>query len=113
MEAIGAVLMLVSVPLMLRWIPPNRLFGFRVPATLRDRSVWYDVNALSARHCFALGATMVALEFALPIAIRTPTLRLVAIGGLLLITIANWRTANRWERERRLDRHRAATRNPA
>lgn len=28
MEAIGPVLMLLSVPLMLRWIPPNRFYGF-------------------------------------------------------------------------------------
>jgi hypothetical protein len=93
--------MVVSIPLMFRWIPPNRLFGFRVPATLRNRSIWYDANARSARHFFALGAFMVLLEFALPVAIRTQTLRVVAIGGMLVITIVDWRTANRWERERR------------
>jgi hypothetical protein len=61
MEAIGPVLIVLSIPLMLRWVPPNRFYGFRVTATCSNRSVWYDANALSARHlrkhfpkCFSL-----------------------------------------------------------
>lgn len=37
----------ISVPLVLRWVPPNGLYGFRVPATLADRRVWYAANAAS------------------------------------------------------------------
>jgi hypothetical protein len=76
-EAIGPVLVLLSIPLMLRWIPPNRIYGFRIPATLRNRSVWYDANALCARHFTVLGLILVTL-----------------------IIVVDWRTANRWERER-------------
>jgi uncharacterized membrane protein len=101
MEAIGPVLVLASIPLILRWIPQNRIFGFRVPATLRNKSVWYDANALSGRHLFLLGLFMVLLEFALPPSIRTWTLRFTAIAGLVVITVVDWKTANRWERERR------------
>lgn len=100
MEAIGPVLVLVSIPLMLRWIPQNRIYGFRIPATLRNKSVWYDANALCARHFFLLGLFLVLLEFALPSSIRTQTLRLTALAGLVAITAVDWRTANRWERER-------------
>ena len=100
MEAIGPVLLLVSIPLMLRWVPQNRIYGFRVPATLRNRSVWYDANALCARHLFLLGLLMVLLEFVLPLSVRTLTLRLAAVAGLVLIAAVDWRTANRWEREK-------------
>lgn len=55
MEALGPVLILLSIPLILRWIPRNRFYGFRVASTLRDKSVWYDANALSGRHFLALG----------------------------------------------------------
>jgi hypothetical protein len=101
MEAIGPLLVLLSLPLMWRWVPPNRFFGFRVAATLRDRSVWYDANALTARHFLVLGVVLVFLEFVLPVSIRIETLRAIAWIGIVTIIVADWRTANRWERERR------------
>jgi hypothetical protein len=106
MEAIGPILIVLSVPLILRWIPRNRLYGFRIAATLANDSAWYDANALSGRHMLALGLVMVALEFVLPIATRTLALRTVGILGLAVIVVADWRTANRWRREREsLTRH--------
>jgi uncharacterized membrane protein len=101
MEAIGPLLLLISLPLMLRWVPPNRVFGLRIPSTLRDRSVWYDANALSARHLFVLGLVLVVLEFVLPRSIRVGTLRATATIGFAAIIVSDWRTANRWERERK------------
>src|SRR5689334_20141144 len=101
MEALGILLVLLSIPLVLRRVPPNHLYGFRVPATHRDRSVWYDVNAAAGWEFIALGAVMVALEFTLPRGMLIQTLRPIAFGGLALIIIVNWRLANRLERERR------------
>jgi SdpI/YhfL family protein len=101
MEAMGPVFILAAIPLMLRWVPPNRFFGLRIAATLRNESVWYDANALCARHLFVLGVLLVALEFVVPVSMRIPTLSIIASVGLAAIIIADWRTANRWERERR------------
>ena len=101
MEAIGPLLVLLSLPLMFRWVPPNRFFGLRIPSTLRNRSVWYDANALSARHLFSLGLFLVLLEFVLPRSIRIEALRVIASIGFASIIFFDWRTANRWERERR------------
>lgn len=101
MEAIGPVLIVVSFPLVMRWVPPNRLYGFRVPATHRDASVWYDANALCGRHLLLLGLLLVFLEVVLPLSIRNQTLRVFAVIGLVGIVIGDWRTANRWERQRR------------
>ena len=101
MEALGPVLIVLMIPLMLRWVPPNRLYGFRIPATLRDKSVWYDANALTGRHLFLLGLVLVLLEFVLPLSLRNTVLRVVATAGLIGITILDWRVANRWARERR------------
>jgi hypothetical protein len=99
MEAIGLVLILVSIPLALRWVPRNRLYGFRIRATLRHDDVWYDVNARGARQLLVLGVMMVALEFVLPLTIRNAILRAVAVVGLAAITVINWRRANRLARE--------------
>ena len=101
MEAIGIILVLVSIPLAFRWVPPNRVYGFRTAATLSDRSIWYEANALSAKHMIALGTLLVSLEFILPAEWRVPVLRVLATVGFVGIIIANWRTANRWAREKR------------
>jgi hypothetical protein len=98
-EAIGLVLILVAIPLAFRWVPRNRLYGFRVGATLRHDAVWYDINARSARHVLVLGAMMVALELVLPLAIRNQILSAVAVVGLAAIVVSNWRRANRLVRE--------------
>jgi hypothetical protein len=100
MEAIGPLLLVFSVPLMLRWVPRNRFYGFRVPATCASESVWYDANALCGRHTFLLGLGMVLLEFVVPRAALVPVLRTIGIVGLVAIVAADWRTANRWRRER-------------
>jgi hypothetical protein len=100
MEAIGPALILLSIPLIFRWVPRNRIYGFRIPPTLANDSVWYDANALSGRHMFALGLMMVLLEFILPAANRAVVLSTIAFVGLAVIIAADWRTANRWLRER-------------
>ena len=95
MAALGPVLVLVSIPLLCGWIPRNRLYGFRVAATLRHDAIWYDVNARSARHFLSLGAVMVVLELALPPGFRPEVLATVAVVGLVVATFVNWRYANR------------------
>ena len=100
MEALGPVLALMSIPLLLRWVPRNYVYGFRVAATLRSDPVWYEVNALFARHTFLLGLLMIVLELILPLSMRNVTLTAAAIGGLVAIVVKSWRTANRRDRER-------------
>jgi hypothetical protein len=44
--ALGGLLLAgLSVPLILHKIPPNGLYGFRIPSTLDDPELWYTVNA--------------------------------------------------------------------
>lgn len=104
MHALGPVLVVVALPLLFRVVPPNYFFGFRTPATLRTRSVWYDVNALTAKHLLALGLCLIVLELVLPPSLRIRTLQITAFAGLAVITVADWRTASRWARERGPDR---------
>lgn len=80
---------------MLRWVPRNPVYGFRVAATLRDDGIWYEINARSARQLCALGLVMVALEFVLPLSTRNGVLTGIAVGGLIAITVVNWRRASR------------------
>ena len=38
--AVGVLLAVLSIPPALGWVPRNRVYGFRVPATLRSDAVW-------------------------------------------------------------------------
>jgi hypothetical protein len=35
----------LSVPLILRRVPPNRFYGFRTRVTLSSKDIWYPANA--------------------------------------------------------------------
>ena len=91
---------MLAIPLILRWIPPNHIYGFRIASTLANKSVWYDANALAGRHMFLVGVAMVLLELVLPLTSRNQVLATVALVGIGFFGIADWRTANRWRRER-------------
>jgi hypothetical protein len=52
--ALCAFLAILALPLLLRLIGPNRLYGFRTLATLSNPELWYAANA------FAGGALLVA-----------------------------------------------------
>ena len=38
------MLILLGIPLILRIVPPNYIYGFRIHKTLSDDSVWYAAN---------------------------------------------------------------------
>jgi uncharacterized membrane protein len=51
----GLLLAGLSVPLILQKIPPNGLFGFRVPSTLVNPELWYKVNTYSGWRLLVVG----------------------------------------------------------
>lgn len=107
----GLLLMGISVPLVRRRVPPNGLYGLRVPATRRDAAVWYEANAQHGRDMMGVGAFVVACAVALPI--TTPlTAEAYSLGMSALLVVGavgaggvGWRRANRLldERQRAAD----------
>jgi hypothetical protein len=61
----GLLLTALSVPLILRMVAPNPLYGFRVKRTLEDPAVWYAVNAFSAWGLLCVGLATCAAAVAL------------------------------------------------
>ena len=51
------------MPLILRRIKPNGLYGFRVAATLNDPATWYRVNARFGKGLFLTGAVFALAAF--------------------------------------------------
>lgn len=60
------VFALLSVPLILRLVPPNGSYGFRIPATQSSRAVWYPANAFSGWALVVAGAISTTLMLVLP-----------------------------------------------
>lgn len=55
----------LGVPLWVGMVPPNRFYGVRVAATLRDEALWYAVNKAAGRDRVAVGGLMLGLSIAL------------------------------------------------
>ena len=101
----GLIVALLAVPLVLRRVPPNALYGLRVPATFRDDTVWYDANAAAGRDLIVFGAVTIAAAFIVPVLTHDPWVFQVAwivtaAGGSIVVAILGWRRANRMFRER-------------
>ncbi len=95
----------LAIPLMGRKVPPNAIYGLRIPATFADEDVWYDANAASGRDLLLLGVVGLVLALALPLlGVAEEAYALVLTGtltaGTLVMLVAGWRRANRMLREK-------------
>ena len=57
---------IISIPLILRVVPPNGSYGFRIHATQSSRAVWYPANAFMGRAMLAASGICATLLMALP-----------------------------------------------
>ena len=51
-----ALIAALSLPLVMRRVPPNRLYGFRTRRTLASADIWYPANAFSGKAMLAAAA---------------------------------------------------------
>lgn len=94
-STIGIVM---SVPLWLGKIPPNRTTGFRTPATLSDPTLWYQVNTATGRSMVILSCVVLVMTLALhfTLARNKPSIAALvltftfAIGALLVTAQGFW-----------------------
>ena len=85
----GALLSAVALPLSLRKVPPNALYGVRLEATMSDEEIWYAVNQASGNELFWIGiaaALLSSLFWAL--GLSSPLLSLVCTLVLIFGSVA-------------------------
>jgi hypothetical protein len=84
---------MLGVPLLLDWVPPNRFYGFRTPATLASPQLWYDVNRatgwamLIAGLLGLIGAAVIALVGGEWSAARRQTIAFCWEGACVLVAL--------------------------
>lgn len=76
----------LAVPLILRKVPRNIVYGFRTRKTLSDDFIWYEANAHFGRGLFAAGvATAIAATILYWIQGPSPEFFLNASIGVLVV----------------------------
>lgn len=60
--SIAIIFVVAGVPLYMRLVPPNPLYGLRVAATRVDESVWYEANHRTGRDFVLLGMVLLAVS---------------------------------------------------
>ena len=86
----------LSIPLILRKVPRNVVYGFRTPATLGDDFLWYEANAHFGRRLLIASCVSAVGVLALSFAPVSPTFFLkaslvVLLAPLLIAVLATAR----------------------
>lgn len=107
--ASGLLLIAAGIPLWLRRVPRNALYGVRFASTLSDDRIWYEINARCGRDLVAIGAGYLVLlagallfgrSWSMPFRLLGPTVVLVV--ALMVNTILLSRASTRLLAERDL-----------
>ena len=102
----GLLFAALAIPLMRRRVPPNGLYGLRVPATFADEWVWYEANAKSGRDLLCFGLLLAILPIGLSFsglgANAYIAWAVIAVVGAIALAIAGWRRANTLLRKRQV-----------
>ena len=82
----GLLLVAAGVPLACRRVRPNRWFGLRVPATLKDEEIWFEANARCGRELALAGALLTVAALVLPAALPKPADYALAASAVLTVS---------------------------
>lgn len=104
--SVGLLFIGLAVPMILRLVPPNGLYGLRVSATFAHSDVWYDANERSGWDLLWLGIALVLLAVGLPAvgiegAVYAEVWSVTAAVGAFIMAGVGWRRANRLLEQRR------------
>ncbi|HEX7607248.1 MAG TPA: SdpI family protein [Usitatibacter sp.] len=79
-----------SVPLALRLIPPNSVYGFRTRFTRSDPRVWYDANAFVGRLMVVASIASAAILLWSPLPAEGWVPAAVVLAPVALVTLAGF-----------------------
>jgi hypothetical protein len=96
----GILLATLSVPMILKKIPPNGLYGFRVKKTMENPNIWYPVNAYSGKLLFAASLVQILTSVGLSLIpgisldIYSYAVLAVWVGIFTVVIVASYRYLN-------------------
>ena len=96
----GIIFSGLAIPLIRRKIKINSWYGIKLPQTMENENVWYEVNAIMGRFLFTFGLfiSIISIYFYLnptePEYLMVYLLLAILILGTILFVILSFRTAN-------------------
>ena len=82
---------MTSLPLALRMVPPNPVYGFRTRFTRSSREVWFDANAFAGRAMLAASIVSGFILLAAPLPLgRGWAAPAIVFVPMALATLAMW-----------------------
>jgi hypothetical protein len=86
--ASGLLLIAAGIPLWLRRVPRNALYGVRFASTLSDDRIWYEINARCGRDLVGIGAGYLVLLAAALLFARSWSVPLRLLGPTVVLVVA-------------------------
>ena len=86
--ASGLLLIAAGIPMWLRRVPPNALYGVRFASTLSDEQIWYEINARRGRNLVGIGAGYLALLAAAFLFGRSWIMALRVLAPAIVLVVA-------------------------
>jgi len=97
----GLVFVGLSIPMILKKIPPNQYYGWRTPKAFQSEDIWYEINHYSGRDLCLVGIVqilfnivMLILRFwdsTLAFYLVTPGNVVILVGGTTIMSIRGFR----------------------
>lgn len=86
---VGALFIILSIPLIQRRVPPNAIYGVRTTKTLSNKKLWYDANHFFGKDLLTAGliiatASIVAETFEGSVGVEYITVILLSVMILSL-----------------------------
>lgn len=111
LRVIAVVQVVYGVPFILRLVPPNRFFGFKMPSVIPDADAWYYANRIlgvgSVITGFFVGVVSLLLPFVIdeyPRNVRVLIVVAVVLVPLLIaVSYTRRKAAERLEQQKRSD----------
>lgn len=86
----GLLILALSIPLILRRIPPNAVYGIRTRASFASESDWYRINQIGGRY-LSIASSLIILSgvigFFLPASLLDPYSIAAAVVSILAVLV--------------------------
>lgn len=95
MIGVGALIIVLCVPLLQGRIKPNGLYGMRLPKSFESEANWFKINRFGARKFIGWSLVLMLLGIVacfLPLRHHAALTGLLAFSPAVLVLIAAWQT---------------------
>ena len=85
---VGLVLIGISVPLIMRKVPPNSFYGCRTRKTLSNQTIWYEANHITGKDFCIVGAVIFVSSLAMLLLGHNVETNHAVVALLLILLLA-------------------------